>query len=163
LFLQALAEFLAAISHNPMARGLSVEAYLLVPVQRLTRYPLLVGAILDATSLHDPDHEWVDELRARLIETVKACNERVRTLEDRQTVADIAAVLDWSRLTQGLEVDDDTRVLVKRGTMELCTFVGAKITKSKPVEVFLFSDLFLYAKPVKVKKTMAFAVCVVIG
>ena len=47
------------------------------------------------------------------------------------------------------------RGIVKKGPLELIKLNEAKkkIAKRKQVEVMLFSDIFLFCKPVKVKKT----------
>jgi neuronal guanine nucleotide exchange factor len=152
-----------------------MEAFLLAPIQRLARYPLLVHAILSATDVSHDDRASTEKVHRQLQEMVKRCNERMRELEDHQTVVDINGTLDYCRLNdEDASIEAVGRVLVKRGAVDLCTVSNRKVTKSKlvslltravvrfcsrqlrcclQVEIMLFSDLFLYAKPVKVKKT----------
>lgn len=92
-------------------------------------------------------------MHAKLTESVRTCNERMRIVESRLELVQIESTLDVSRLVEAIPLEAPGRSLLKRGPLELITLNNRKVSKSKPVEIMLFSDLLMYAKPVKVRKT----------
>lgn len=135
---------------NALARGLPWTAFLLAPVQRVARYPLLVEAIERNTREDEADMAPVQRARLALTGVVKACNGRMRSLEEHLFLVQLDQQLDWHRLTESITLSNEFRTLVRRGRVDVVTVMSRKIVKSKRVEFFLFSDIFLYAKPVKV-------------
>ena len=130
-----------------------MDAFLLSPVQRLARYPLLVKAIVEATEENDPDYPQICEAMAKLTTAVRFANDRMTRIEEHQNLVHIDSTLDYSRLSEPIPLVDYNRALLRRGRLDLVTISNKKITKSKQVEFMLFTDLLLYAKPVKVRRT----------
>eukprot|EP00056_Hartaetosiga_gracilis_P011469 m.174392 g.174392 ORF g.174392 m.174392 type:complete len:229 (+) comp13505_c9_seq4:1928-2614(+) len=58
----------------------------------------------------------------------------------------------YSRLENNLDLSDGARSLVKRGPLVFTRVNKGKVTGSKKIQCFLFTDLFMYAKKIKGKK-----------
>ena len=74
---------------DPLCRRLPPDAFVLAPIQRVTRYPILLAAVLNATAT-DPmhactDHEDADAVRCaaavdQLKYVARMCNERIESM-----------------------------------------------------------------------------------
>lgn len=95
-----LNEIFQKASQNPLARGLPVDAFILAPVQRLARYPMLVQAIASRTNSGSADSTALEEALATFSESVRLCNARLRGLEDHALLQKIASQMDFSRIDQ---------------------------------------------------------------
>jgi hypothetical protein len=100
-----LRQFFAAQTRDPRARGLSVDAFLLAPVQRIARYPLLVAAIVDCLAAVHPYHASNQHALQVMTDAVGACNSHLRKVGDYQALASLAQSLDLRRVphTQSIE------------------------------------------------------------
>eukprot|EP00047_Mylnosiga_fluctuans_P013604 m.32365 g.32365 ORF g.32365 m.32365 type:complete len:1566 (-) comp4989_c0_seq1:149-4846(-) len=134
-------------------RRLPFSAFLLAPIQRLARYPLLLKAIQSATPDEHPDNIPVRQAYETYTTLVEECNERLRVVEARLQLKKIESDLDVSRLKSPIPLVAEHRSLIKRGAMQMLTIDRKKVTKSRLVELMLFTDLFMYGQPVKVSKT----------
>ena len=54
-------EYLRRLESHKRCQNLSMQSFLLLPMQRITRLPLLILAILNRTPLDHPDHELVEQ------------------------------------------------------------------------------------------------------
>ena len=155
-----LASFMVATMNSAASRGLSMDAYLLAPVQRMVRYPMLISEIQKAT-LDDPSEKYnLENAHKRWKESVHTCNSRFAEIENWFNLKDLQKQLNYERVEGAEEIWKASnkfgyRGIVKKGPLELIKLNEAKkkIAKRKQVEVMLFSDLFLFCKPVKAKKT----------
>jgi len=121
---------------NPRSKGLRMESFLIMPIQRIPRYKLLLAELLKNTSEEHPDH--VALIKAlELVETVaRDINAAVKESESRQVVWEIQA-----QFLGDVQLVAPHRVLIQQG----------KLTKTcrktnKTYTFFLFSDLFVYAQ-----------------
>ena len=53
-------EYLRRLERDKICQALNVQSFLLLPMQRITRLPLLVLAILNRTPLDHPDHHVIE-------------------------------------------------------------------------------------------------------
>eukprot|EP00055_Hartaetosiga_balthica_P013739 m.71736 g.71736 ORF g.71736 m.71736 type:complete len:830 (+) comp8362_c0_seq1:139-2628(+) len=146
-------ELLDSAAKDPKAKSLPLSAFLLAPIQRLARYPLLVKAVLQHTDEDDVDHPELVDAVDHLEAAVRACNGRLRLLEDRATNERLDARMDYSRLENSVSLAESARSLVLRGPVMFTRMNKGKVTGSKKIDCFLFSDLFMYAKYIKGKKS----------
>eukprot|EP00047_Mylnosiga_fluctuans_P008942 m.9436 g.9436 ORF g.9436 m.9436 type:complete len:1451 (+) comp2406_c0_seq1:76-4428(+) len=151
--LAELSQFFEQHCQDPATRKLPFNAFLLAPVQRLSRYPLLIKAIRDATPLDHADIAPITTLHTAYVSLVQQCNDKLHVVEDRVQLVQIEASLDCIRLKDPIRLTDGPRSLVRRGPVQLLTVAPGtrKVTKTKTVELMLFTDLFIYAKPVSTK------------
>ncbi len=62
-------EYLRRLETDKICQNLSMQSFLLLPMQRITRLPLLILAILNRTPLDHPDHDIVENT-LRSVQTV---------------------------------------------------------------------------------------------
>lgn len=73
---------------NPATKGMPLSSFLIKPMQRITKYPLLVRKILEYTSSNHPDYENFCEAQKKADVFCKHLNEGVRMKENTKR-------LDW--------------------------------------------------------------------
>lgn len=72
-------EYLRRLESDKICQNLSIQSFLLLPMQRITRLPLLILAILNRTPLDHPDHDVVEN-----------------TLRSVQMVRKVGGVYGWN-------------------------------------------------------------------
>jgi Rho guanine nucleotide exchange factor 4 len=80
---------------------LSLEGFLLTPVQRICKYCLLLRELLKATPESHPDHASVDAACNAMRSVANDINDKKRRLESLQKIA------LWQRMVDGWRVSDD--------------------------------------------------------
>ena len=130
-------QILKLIEKLPDLKGLGLESFLSLPMQRVPRYVLLLEELLKATPSHHCDHELVKKALDKCKEVAREINESVRLREKREELIELAAQLEG----YDEELVLPSRTLVKTGSMR-------KITTKFISEDFyiLCSDVLLYAK-----------------
>eukprot|EP00730_Choanoeca_flexa_P000547 TRINITY_DN10242_c0_g2_i1.p1 TRINITY_DN10242_c0_g2~~TRINITY_DN10242_c0_g2_i1.p1 ORF type:complete len:987 (+),score=270.53 TRINITY_DN10242_c0_g2_i1:48-3008(+) len=152
--LLALHSVLDKANASPLARSLPIGAFILAPVQRLARYPMLIQAVQKYTPKDSSDFAKLNELHDRFTTTVRKCNARLQALEDYQQLERLQKQMDFSRLEQSFDLPLRTRRLLRKGRVQLVVLNDkGKWVKSKTLELFLFNDMMQYCKPVRHKKT----------
>ncbi|KAI0044289.1 hypothetical protein FA95DRAFT_1497317 [Auriscalpium vulgare] len=133
-----LASHLQKLREDPVVRSLDLSSYLLVPMQRITRYPLLIKQILHYT---EPDQDRAQTERAlRTAEkTLGTINESIRDQEGRARLRVLSQNL-W--IGQGrLDLTAPTRSqgdrkLLKEGLL-------SKAKSGRKLRAFLCNDIFV--------------------
>ncbi|KAL1924242.1 uncharacterized protein VTP21DRAFT_7277 [Calcarisporiella thermophila] len=85
--------FLEQCYRHPRHELLNLQAYLLLPVQRLPRYKLLLEALLKRTPPLHPDYANLQYAYQRLTSIAEEINEMVRDSENRRRVSQIQPLL----------------------------------------------------------------------
>lgn len=129
-------------NQHPAARGLDLSSFLLVPMQRLTRYPLLISQILRYTNEDVDPIEWKNLHSSmitsqRLLDTV---NEAIRARESNEKLALISKNLS-SKGDFSLDLTKPTRWMGPRTIIK--EEVLFKQKSGRKIEVVLCSDLLL--------------------
>ncbi|KAJ3194523.1 Myosin 10A, isoform D [Irineochytrium annulatum] len=135
---KAVAKFLDHCAAAPESRNLGLLHFLLKPVQRICKYPLLLREILKAT---DNDHPDAENLRGALskIETVVTIvNEGARQAEAVHRMVELQARLTLQRV----QLVTPSRTLHRSGTVDWIAPAGEK----KRRELYLFNDVVLLTK-----------------
>jgi hypothetical protein len=73
--------------------NMPLDSYLLKPLQRLTRYPLLLNEILRKTPADHKDHASIKRAHAAAIQMVSAANEAARAADNEDELRAIAESL----------------------------------------------------------------------
>ncbi|CAK5279140.1 unnamed protein product [Mycena citricolor] len=113
---------LSGLKAELATRNLDLEHYLLTPMQRITRYPLLIKQILHFTEAGD-EHRAVHQSLNAAERILRRINESIRQLEGRETLARVSQTL-W--IGQGrLDLTAPTRhmgarQLIKEGPLVKC-------------------------------------------
>ena len=136
-------------ARDPRARSLPLEAFVLAPVQRVARYPMLISAISDRTPM-ETGEEAIQIIHAQkaFTEVCQAANARLRALDDYTAVERLQQQLDCRRLVSPLDlVKGAGRAIVRRGKVELIKLADSSVPKPKKavrVELVLLDEMLLY-------------------
>eukprot|EP00041_Stephanoeca_diplocostata_P008108 m.116350 g.116350 ORF g.116350 m.116350 type:complete len:727 (-) comp17177_c0_seq3:227-2407(-) len=146
-----LKALLKRASADARCRSLPASAFVLAPIQRVARYPLLVQAIGDRTAGDNTaDTLALIQAQSQVRDVAQLCNTRLRSLEDHAIMVDLSNRLDTSRLQDPLPLVHSDRALIKRGRLTAVKLTDKqKISKSKRMEIMLFTDMLVYAKPLE--------------
>nr|KAJ3421080.1 Intersectin 1 (SH3 domain protein) [Polyrhizophydium stewartii] len=145
----SLDAFLKSQQQNPRCKKLDLSSFLLVPMQRITRYSLLLRQMLHYTPKDHPQHEptlialqMSDELLEKLNAATKERQTLIKLREITRTV-DLAIPEEGFRL----ELTQQTRMLGRRLFLHEGTL--AKNKSGRKLSLFLFNDMLLLvqAKP----------------
>jgi hypothetical protein len=147
-------QLLKAGQMKPESRSLDLSSFLLQPMQRVTRYPLLFRQILHYTPPEHPDHADVVAALAGSQQVADAVNAAARGAENRQKLADLLTLLDLHVQGEGeeglLDLLAPTRELGER--QFLLEGPLQKTKSGRRLVGYLFNDLLLLAE-----KNVAFA------
>ena len=159
-----LTAFLSQALENPESNGLPLNAYLLAPIQRIPRYPMLLDEIAKRSAAGSTDRQLMENASLKWRQTANTCNHRLDEIKHWWDLKAIQETLDFQRLIkQRIEVVPlwdakmryGSRLVVKRGGLTKINFdeKAEKVKNKRVIEVFLFSDYLMYATVNREKKT----------
>jgi len=136
---QEFSQFMAQASRDPRCKLLDVESFLISPLQRLCRYPLLLKEFLKTTEPADPEYEDYQLALAKIQSIVTQVNNRVRKAEN---VAKLYEIADEVQIPSSLQFDllDHNRRLISEGPANV---------NGKPVYAYLFNDVLFLCREKK--------------
>ncbi|KAJ3269397.1 Myosin 10A, isoform D [Terramyces sp. JEL0728] len=124
----------------PEGRGLSLESFLIKPVQRICKYPLLIRELEKYSERAGKlkDKELLRGAAEKIEAVVTKVNEATRAAEEKQRILNIGSTIDSPT---PLELED--KVHLRDGMM-------LRIANGKPKDryIILFTDLILICKPI---------------
>lgn len=126
---------------DPECRGLTLFSFLIKPIQRICKYPLLLRDLLKVTPEDHEDHDNLVAALGKIEEVVTYVNERKRLAENLQKILDVQKQIES---TEELNLVSPSRRFVREGVFKV-------FEKSKPHErcLYLFNDLIVMTKPRK--------------
>ncbi|CAN7985738.1 unnamed protein product [Ixodes hexagonus] len=147
------AEVLERLERAPCCQGLSMASFLLLPMQRITRLPLLIDAILRRLPEGSPKYRRCQEALTAVNKIVLDCNDGAKKMGRMQEMLHISRILEFKDC-KAVPLISSSRWLVKRGELVKVTFdlhskrtFGRTARYSKtPLHLFLFTDLLLITK-----------------
>eukprot|EP00004_Rigifila_ramosa_P012622 TRINITY_DN2746_c0_g1_i1.p1 TRINITY_DN2746_c0_g1~~TRINITY_DN2746_c0_g1_i1.p1 ORF type:complete len:1231 (-),score=410.96 TRINITY_DN2746_c0_g1_i1:49-3240(-) len=137
--------FLEAAQKNPICRGLDFNSFLIKPVQRLTKYPLLLKELLKMTPSLHTDYNSILSAFQKVQEMALIVNERVRQLTANQRVLEIQNNLEGYER----QLFEPWRTLIEEALLVRLSSLSAE---PKERTFFLFNDLLLWGRYDKKKK-----------
>lgn len=147
--------FLSAVQRleeNKQCQGLDMRSFLMLPMQRITRYPLLLYAILDRIPTTDDRYKTATEALTSSNRVVRDCNEGARRMERTEQLLDIDRRLIYKDADlKRIPLVSNSRYLVKKGVLtQLVERRSSNILqsrqKARTLHVFLFSDMIMITK-----------------
>ncbi|XP_043646469.1 rho guanine nucleotide exchange factor 5 isoform X2 [Drosophila teissieri] len=155
-------QHLERLEASPSCCGLNLHSFLMLPMQRITRLPLLIDAVFSKESpLNREEYESWKLTLALVQKVVGQCNEAANRWEQAFELERIARQLEFPSHVRALAIAPvgvpragaKPRFLVKRGELTHLLWRGedAKLTFGKrltkiSIYAFLFSDLLLLCK-----------------
>ncbi|XP_076002056.1 rho guanine nucleotide exchange factor 26-like [Genypterus blacodes] len=143
----AFKEVLTRIEGHPDCRNLPMISFLILPMQRITRLPLLMDTICQKTPKESAQYEECKKALQAVSKVVRKCNEGARTMERTEMMYTINSQLEFK--IKPFPLVSSSRWMVKRG--ELTAFVEEngifhKRTSRQQVYFFLFNDVLIVTR-----------------
>ncbi|XP_040032836.2 rho guanine nucleotide exchange factor 26-like [Gasterosteus aculeatus] len=140
-------EVLTRIESHPDCRNLPMISFLILPMQRITRLPLLMDTICQKTPKDSAQYEECKKALQAVSKVVRKCNEGARTMERTEMMYTINSQLEFK--IKPFPLVSSSRWMVKRG--ELTAFVEdsgifLKRTLRQQVYFFLFNDVLIVTR-----------------
>ncbi|XP_054425069.1 intersectin-2 isoform X3 [Pteronotus mesoamericanus] len=140
-------EFLKKLASDPRCKGMPLSSFLLKPMQRITRYPLLIRSILENTPEKHVDHSSLKLALERAEELCSQVNEGVREKENSDRLEWIQAHVQCEGLTEQLIFNSLTNCLGPRKLLHSGKLYKTK--SNKELHGFLFNDFLLLTHMIK--------------
>ncbi|XP_053930140.1 rho guanine nucleotide exchange factor 26 isoform X2 [Cuculus canorus] len=143
----AFKEVLSRIESHEDCRNLPMISFLILPMQRVTRLPLLMDTICQKTPKDSPKYENCKQALKEVSKLVRLCNEGARKMERTEMMYTINSQLEFK--IKPFPLVSSSRWLLKRG--ELTAYVEdtglfSKRTSKQQVYFFLFNDVLIITK-----------------
>uniref|UniRef100_A0A4W6BQM9 Intersectin 1 n=1 Tax=Lates calcarifer TaxID=8187 RepID=A0A4W6BQM9_LATCA len=134
-------DFLKRLAMDPRCKGMPLSSFLLKPMQRVTRYPLIIKNTLENTPESHPDHSHLKAALEKAEELCSQVNEGVREKENSDR-------LEWIQAhVPQLVFNSVTNCLGPRKFLHSGKLFKAK--SSKELYGFLFNDFLLLTQVTK--------------
>ncbi|KAJ9601403.1 hypothetical protein L9F63_000427, partial [Diploptera punctata] len=133
--------------NDPRIRGMPLSSFLIKPMQRITKYPLLIKKILDYTPSNHPDRLNLQEALAKAEEFCTQVNEGVREKENSDRLEWLQRCVQCEGLEEELIFNSMTNSLGPRKFLHFGVLHKAK--SGKELVGFLMNDFLLLAQPPK--------------
>ncbi|KAJ1962296.1 hypothetical protein IWQ62_003575, partial [Dispira parvispora] len=143
----AFRQFLRQVNSHENLKCLTIDSYLMMPIQRLPRYRLLLADLVRHTAVDHPDYPLVTRALNVVHDVANFVNEMIRQQEMYSTMVSIQKSL------HGFHEDliIPGRQLIKRGPVKKICRKSHQLR-----ELFLFTDILLYGSPAIMENTFNF-------
>nr|XP_033795672.1 intersectin-2 isoform X2 [Geotrypetes seraphini] len=134
-------DFLKKLASDPRCKGMPISSFLLKPMQRITRYPLIIKNILENTPDTQPDYSNLKFALDRAEELCSQVNEGVREKENSDRLEWIQTHVHCEGLTEQVIFNSLTNCLGPRKLLHSGKLFKTK--SNKELYGFLFNDFLL--------------------
>ncbi|XP_078619312.1 intersectin-1-like isoform X4 [Branchiostoma floridae x Branchiostoma japonicum] len=134
-------EFCRIGTQDTRTKGMPLSSFLLKPMQRVTKYPLMLTKILNNTPETHPDHINVKTALERAEELCTQVNEGVREKENSDRLEWLQSHVNCDGLPEQLIFNSLTNCLGPRKFLHSGTLF--KVKSNKELQAFLFNDFLL--------------------
>ncbi|KAJ3433492.1 faciogenital dysplasia protein [Anaeramoeba flamelloides] len=128
----------------PQIKNLYILDFLIKPIQRICKYPLLFRELLKATSIDYSDYNDLKEAFLKISEVADYVNEKKRNAENQMEILHIYYQI--SGIEKKLELVKPHRRFVMEGLLK-----KRSNRRIQQRQFWLFNDILLYAKPKFIK------------
>lgn len=118
---------------------ISLDGFLLTPIQKICKYPLQLNELLKNTDEDHPDYKLVTDALESMRNCANLANERKRRIE---ALADVMSFQEKVDNWFGPKLSDTSSILIHSGEVSKMT----SHTWSQGVQLYLFNHLLLYCK-----------------
>ncbi|XP_058804871.1 intersectin-1 isoform X2 [Phymastichus coffea] len=132
---------------DPRTKGMPLSSFLIKPMQRITKYPLIIGKILEYTRPDHPDRQYLQEALAKAEEFCTQVNEGVREKENSDRLEWLQTHVVCDGLEEQIIFNSLTNSLGPRKLVHFGILHKAK--SGKELVGFLTNDFLLFAQPTK--------------
>ncbi|XP_011639535.1 intersectin-1 isoform X5 [Pogonomyrmex barbatus] len=136
-----------ACQQDPRTKGMPLSSFLIKPMQRITKYPLIIGKILEYTPMAHPDRQYLQEALAKSEEFCIQVNEGVREKENSDRLEWLQTHVTCDGLEEQLVFNSLTNSLGPRKLLHYG--ILHKLKSGKELVGFLTNDFLLFVQPMK--------------
>ncbi|XP_040194848.1 intersectin-1 isoform X2 [Rana temporaria] len=140
-------EFVKRLAMDPRCKGMPLSSFILKPMQRVTRYPLIIKNIIENTPENHPDHSHLKQALEKAEELCSQVNEGVREKENSDRLEWIQTHVQCEGLSEQLVFNSVTNCLGPRKFLHSGKLYKAK--SNKELYSFLFNDFLLLTQIIK--------------
>ncbi|OWF43900.1 intersectin-1-like isoform X1 [Mizuhopecten yessoensis] len=130
---------------DPRTKGMPLSSFLLKPMQRITKYPLMIGKILQYTPVGHPDHQNLMDALSKAEELCSQVNEGVRERENSDRLEWLFNHVQCDGLSEKITFNSVTNCLGPRKLLYSGTLYKNK--SNKELVGFLFNDFLMLVVP----------------
>ncbi|KAK6490049.1 intersectin-2 isoform X1 [Huso huso] len=134
-------DFLKRLATDPGCKGMPLSSFLLKPMQRITRYPLIIKNVQENTPETHRDYTYLKQAMERAEELCSQVNEGVREKENSDRLEWIQTHIQCDGLTEQLTFNSLTNCLGPRKLLHSGKLYKTK--SNKELYGFLFNDFLL--------------------
>lgn len=146
-------EALLHLESSPECQSLSLHSFLMLPMQRITRLPLLLVAVLNRLDSEHEEYHCCELALASLNKVVAECNEGARKMERYEEMMLLSRQLEFPQSVKPVPLISSARWLVRSGALTQLIWrnddakltFGRKVNKIS-VHLFLFTDILVVTK-----------------
>ncbi|XP_026300046.1 intersectin-1 isoform X8 [Apis mellifera] len=138
---------------DPRTKGMPLSSFLIKPMQRITKYPLIISKILQHTPIDHPDRQYLQEALAKAEEFCIQVNEGVREKENSDRLEWLQTHVACDGLEEQLIFNSLTNSLGPRKLLHFSILHKAK--SGKELVGFLTNDFLLFAQPIFTKRSLS--------
>ncbi|XP_064627366.1 intersectin-1-like isoform X4 [Lineus longissimus] len=131
---------------DPRTKGMPLSSFLLKPMQRICKYPLMISKILEYTPDSHPDHQNLVDALTKAEELCSQVNEGVREKDNSDKLEWIQLHVLCEGLPEKLSFNAVTNTLGPRKFVYSGTLYKNK--SGKQLVAFLFNDFLLLCVPI---------------
>ncbi|KAL7884324.1 hypothetical protein AOLI_G00070940 [Acnodon oligacanthus] len=154
----AFKEVLKQIECSPECGGLPMISFLILPMQRVTRLPLLTDTICQKTTKQTPQYYAARWALKAISKLVKSCNDGARRMERTEQMYTIQKQMEFGKI-KPFPLVSSSRWLLKRGELAICLEelgIFWKAFSHKSYYLFLFNDVLIVTRK---KRQESYVVC----
>ncbi|XP_036738564.2 rho guanine nucleotide exchange factor 16 isoform X1 [Manis pentadactyla] len=143
----AFREVLREIEKRPACRGLPMISFLILPMQRVTRLPLLTDTLCLKTQGQPERYKAASRALKAMSKLVRQCNEGAHRMERTEQMYTLHTQLDFGKV-KSLPLISASRWLLKRGELSVAEETGLfrKLASRPTCYLFLFNDVLVVTR-----------------
>uniref|UniRef100_A0A3P8XPY5 Rho guanine nucleotide exchange factor (GEF) 16 n=1 Tax=Esox lucius TaxID=8010 RepID=A0A3P8XPY5_ESOLU len=144
----AFKEALKQIEGSGESQGLPMISFLILPMQRVTRLPLLLDTICQKTKDKTAEYYAAVWALKAISKLVNSCNDGARRMERTEQMYTIQKQMEFGKI-KPFPLVSSSRWLLKRGELAVCTeelSIFWKAFSHKSFYLFLFNDVLIVTK-----------------
>ncbi|XP_053432061.1 rho guanine nucleotide exchange factor 16 isoform X2 [Nycticebus coucang] len=140
-------EVLREIERRPACGGLPMISFLILPMQRVTRLPLLTDTLCLKSQGHPERYQAASRALKAISKLVRRCNQGAHQMERTEQMYMLHTQLDFGKV-KSLPLISASRWLLKRGELFLVEETGLfrKLASRPTYYLFLFNDVLVVTK-----------------
>uniref|UniRef100_A0A8D2J891 Rho guanine nucleotide exchange factor 16 n=1 Tax=Varanus komodoensis TaxID=61221 RepID=A0A8D2J891_VARKO len=145
----AFKETLKHIEQKPECGSLPLISFLILPMQRVTRLPLLMDTVCQKTQMDSPAYDAATQALKAISKLVKRCNEGAHTMERTEQMYTLQQQLEFGKI-KNFPLISASRWLLKRGELSLPLVEEGGIFRKGSGRgscyLFVFNDVLIITK-----------------